>query len=400
MDFNLDVDRLVKEELEYELQYRGLGYTGNVDMLRKSLRSALALEKSGKTFLEGPKFDEQLQIKTCDLKLTEVSELVKALETQSPPVKKIETKFAHIFGRINHITSVDKLIVAKRSELLDKLMEIISDYSTKCKQIHGSTPPLAPDFYNAPNTSQVTDNVTSEGSGSSTNLSKSIPVYKWNLKFAGNIKDSISFNSFLEKVEDLCTSRNVNKKQLFDSAIDLFEGEALVWFRMVRSQVSNWESLITLMKQEFRPSHTSDALWKQILQRTQGANESIGIYVAIMTNLFDRMPVSVPNELRLKVLRCNILPFYQERLVLLDIHSPLELIEYCRKLEETKMKISEFKPPQLGELSLEPDLEYHNSSASNRGLCFRCNKPGHFARSKYTCPSCNPNLGNGSRRQD
>ncbi|KAK4873155.1 hypothetical protein RN001_015184 [Aquatica leii] len=114
---------------------------------------------------------------------------------------------------------------------------------------------------------------------------------------------------------------------------------------MVHKQVLDWDSLVSLMKQEFTPSHSADILWKQILNRTQGANESIGIYVATMTCLFDRMPISVSNELRLKVLR--------------DINTTTELINYCRKLEETKLKVKEFNPPQEGQLTLEPDLDYN-----------------------------------------
>ncbi|KAK4873229.1 hypothetical protein RN001_015258 [Aquatica leii] len=192
-----------------------------------------------------------------------------------------------------------------------------------------------------------------------------------------------------------------------------------------------------LMKQEFTPSHSADILWKQILNRTQGANESIGIYVATMTCLFDRMPISVSNELRLKVLRGNILPFYQERLVLLDINTTTELINYCRKLEETKLKVKEFKPPQEGQLTLEPDLDYNFISAKPKlnpllretqlqqektpttlKLCYRCHRPGHLAKTcrvrtyikcfncnkpnftKLTCPDCNRSSGNESKRQN
>ncbi|KAK4883043.1 hypothetical protein RN001_006362 [Aquatica leii] len=122
-------------------------------------------------------------------------------------------------------------------------------------------------------------------------------------------------------------------------------------------------------------------------------------YSATMTCLFDRMPISVSNELRLKVLRGNILLFYQERLVLLDINTTTELINYCRKLEETKLKVKEFKPPQEGQLTLEPDLDYNFISAKPKlnpllretqlqqektpttlKLCYRCHRPGHLAK--------------------
>ena len=43
MPFKLDVDRLLKDELVYELQIRGITESDNVDALRKTLRSALSV---------------------------------------------------------------------------------------------------------------------------------------------------------------------------------------------------------------------------------------------------------------------------------------------------------------------------------------------------------------------
>lgn len=293
------------------------------------------------------------------------------------------------------------------------------------------------------NSSPVVNSVNISGHS----VNKSVPIYKWDLKFSGS--GGLSFNAFLQKVEELSKSRQVNTQELFLSAHDLFDGDALNYYHLVVKYANDWDSLINLMREQFIPPHISDQLWKQILNRTQGPDEPVGIYVAAMTKLFDRMPTTVSDSLRLRVLRANILPFYQERLTLQNIITPFDPIELCRKLEETKINIEQFVPPKRGNLTLEPDLDYHSahrelkpfirelsvpsenatsqnfinrssasrSSNTSSSLCFKCDQPNHFARhcnskikrcfnckkegfTKKTCPNCNSsNLGNGRRSQ-
>ncbi|KAK4873154.1 hypothetical protein RN001_015183 [Aquatica leii] len=66
MEFKLDVDRLLRDELEYELQIRRIDYSGNVEKLRKTLRSALALEKSGNVFSQIIQLDAKTEITICE----------------------------------------------------------------------------------------------------------------------------------------------------------------------------------------------------------------------------------------------------------------------------------------------------------------------------------------------
>jgi hypothetical protein len=71
---------------------------------------------------------------------------------------------------------------------------------------------------------------------------KSISVVKWNLKFTGE-SGSLSVAAFFERVEELKVARGINDRELHDSAVDLFEGQALVWYRSVRRRVNSWEEL-------------------------------------------------------------------------------------------------------------------------------------------------------------
>ncbi|KAF2885406.1 hypothetical protein ILUMI_20751 [Ignelater luminosus] len=117
--------------------------------------------------------------------------------------------------------------------------------------------------------------------------SKSIPVYKWNLQFSGDSK-GLGVNSFLERVSELAASRNVNKDELFDSAIDFFSGKTLIGLRSIKSSLVDWDSLVSALKRDFLPSDYEDQLWNEIKNRKQGVNESVTMFIATMKSFFRR----------------------------------------------------------------------------------------------------------------
>ncbi|KAK9674611.1 hypothetical protein QE152_g40991 [Popillia japonica] len=94
------------------------------------------------------------------------------------------------------------------------------------------------------------------------------PVSKWQLKFRGDDK-SMTVHSFLERVNELRVARGLTEAQLFDSAIDLFEGKALLWFRSNRDVFNDWKSLSALLIKHYEPPDYRARLFEDILGRTQ-----------------------------------------------------------------------------------------------------------------------------------
>lgn len=455
---------LNKDELDYELRIRGISdKESNVEGMRKHFRSLLALEKAGSSLDIKYDLDVKTEITECTRKLEELKTLVESFTGSTNQSKKIDAKLAHMTARIGRIPGEEESSAGERSKLLLTLFEIVPVYQNKAKLFDKKDDnlPLDPHFSNPAPTQNIstptaqtsTSFILNETSSPNMNIqnatihtptnnnvsNKPVAIYKWNLKFSGS--SDMSFNSFLQRVEELSRSRQVSKSDLFLSAHDLFEGDALNFYHMVVKYANDWDSLIALMKEQFVPAHVADQLWKQILSRTQGPEESIGLYVAAMSKLFDRMPTVIDDQLRLKVLKSNILPFYQERLTLQSINSPFDLIELCRKLEETKINIENYMPPKSGNLTLEPDLDYHSSrkskplvvremcvspagSSSNTTnnhkdrtprFCFKCDQPNHLAKhctsgivrcysckkigfTKKSCPDCSKN-GQGNARR-
>ncbi|KAK9667484.1 hypothetical protein QE152_g41338 [Popillia japonica] len=99
-------------------------------------------------------------------------------------------------------------------------------------------------------------------------------------------------------------------------------------------------------------------------KRTQGPNESIGVYVSTMASLFSRLSIKVPEGNRIKIMVRNLSPFYQSQLGLVEIKSVEELLSIGRKLEWRKTCAERYVPPPRRQQSMEPDLAYMSSGSS------------------------------------
>lgn len=234
---------------------------------------------------------------------------------------------------------------------------------------------------------------------------KHVPVCKWGLHFSGEEND-VSLSAFLERVEDLCVARNVPKQILWEEAIDLFVGQARIWFRSMRRQIGSWDELVTEMRKEFQPSDYDEVLLAEIRTRTQGESERIGLYLSIMDNLFSRLTCQLDEGEQLKIVKKNLLPSFTEKLCLQDINSFDDLKSLCRRIEQSLNLVNKFRPPPSQRYSLEPDLAYHGVAKSKvklaevesrsinvrdttsqrfngKVICWDCREVGHVYRN---CP--------------
>lgn len=208
-------------------------------------------------------------------------------------------------------------------------------------------------------------------------------------------------------------ARNVSSEEVFNSGIDLFEGDALIWFRAIRSEVGNWEDLKKCLRRDFQPYDYEYELWNEIRNRVQHDDESIHMYFACMANLFSRLPQLPTDDEKLGVLRKNIAPYYIHGLGLTKIKSVDELLEACRILEINRSMAKKWGSRNKVHLRdvLEPDLAASTSySAQQNNLgkissvstskCWNCENTGHlFSKCPlpregvfcYKCGNCGTN---------
>lgn len=439
MDYKIDVDRLAVDELLYELEIRGVTGISKVDDMRRNLRSVLKLEKLGKAaYPTQTSFEAETEVKTCREKLEDIKK--KLPPTKAGEVKKLDATLTHVLTRLRRIHSTEEIIKSAISELNQACIEYYTAIGVLEKDPEHQT-----DTDNeVEGDSKDQERRMGDDSGPrlddplkvTTVIRKTqIPPKEWGIHFSGE-ESGLSINAFLERIEEIREARNVTMQDLYQSAFDLFKGTALVWYRAMRREVNSWQELVSELRKEFEPQEYQDRLWEEIKRRTQGPTETVGIFVAIMKNYFNRIPERPTEEQMLKVLMKNLHPYYLDRLALTNIENIKDLIEVGRKLENAKWKINVHQPPPNSRGLLEPDLAYDppnrrsddrdsskvcsmstSTQPVRRFACWNCSSTGHAFRQckaprtlfcegcglkdtrRNACPRCSKRSGNGEGAQ-
>lgn len=423
----MQINRLDKDELEFELSYRGIAI-GTCDEMRKRLSSVLQLEREGDSFKYPPyPYTFRQDVEAVEKKLDGMVRMVEDFDhtSSSGVAQKLQTKFAHVFGRMDHMEpNSDEALQRKKSDLLAFALSLLERFNSKVEETEQKLSQAKPAKLNLletqltstfqqglGNTSTSSPVGLSQPSVSTGAVSKILPPHKWDLrKFSGDVR-GISVNAFFEQVEELRVARNVRKETLLDAGIDLFADKAYQFYKDCRTWVNDWDELVQEFKQEYLSANHNDALFDELQKRTQHPTESIGVYLAVMSSYFNRLGCQVSEAAKLSIVMKNLHPYYQDRLRDPYPTSLSELRAVCRRMEARRDVMNSYVEPssRRGNI-LEKDLAYVEASGSigsleatprsNSGatkkeiVCFRCKKPGHKAigctmsGSKY-CYKCN-----------
>lgn len=435
----MEVNHLKKEMLQYELAVRGVETEEGklVDDLRSALRSLLKMEKQGHplNIIDYP-FDPTTEIDTTAGMVEEISVLIKTFDrgTSKSNVDRTRTRLIHLLHRVDRIPA-DKLS-PEGAKLRSSLLATILSNLDKLEALQIVDPELSilmegarlhnegVELTSTPNKSQPERSQTS--TDNTAVASKFEPIYKCGLKFSGDHKQ-ISVHAFLERVHELQKARHVSDQDLYDSAIDLFSGKALNWYRANTHRFSNWFELSELLRKHYEPPDYKSRLFREILDRTQGQTESIIDYLTAMSSLFRRYG-EVPADAQLEIIMRNLSPFYTTQLPVVNTLEELE--RECLKLESRKYRADNYVPPSRRRGNLvEPDFAFVSSQVPSSSVqsinacdsnpsnqtasslsCWNCHRQGHLSRNcrqprKIHCFRCGradvttnncPNCGSGN----
>lgn len=228
----MEVERLSAEELKYELVIRGADVPDTVQGRRKAFRNVSRLEKKGLlAYPEYPfKFEEDevaVQALLTELK-ARVENLVGGKEAAD--FRKFSAKMAHDMGRVNQMEADTPIKLSTRIKFVSEFAKLEGEAQAKIKVNRRSSLNVSRfselsvvqgDKTDSPSSSSCDVDSESEPTPRRHNI-RSVPVFSGDLRKA-------SLLSFLERVDELRVARNISKAQLFCSAVDLFDGTALIW---------------------------------------------------------------------------------------------------------------------------------------------------------------------------
>jgi hypothetical protein len=384
MDENFKVKHLLADELTYELRIRGITTSRNQDDKRKLLGRALSKElgRPEEYFLSlhDAEYDHDTEVQAIEDTLESIRAILAEFEGTAEDM---------IFKRLRTLTHLSFRIRRKRlqqdaeyrNEAYATCLLLEADLQEKAAEASPVTVEAPPVVATTP--IYVHPHVRSPEP-------KLVPIHTWGVSFNGEEK-GMTVNQFLERVEELSVARNATSRDLFNAAIDLFSGKALIWYSSVRNRLSDWEEVVRFLKEEFLPP---DLLWDEIKGRLQGKSESITIYVVVMETLFARLSRPPAEITKVKTIRRNLLPCYLNQLSITEVVTVPELIKLCKKVEELSALRQKHRAAPKSSCVLEPELAYVRASepakANPRAIIVKESSGTSVRRSEPAISSARP----------
>lgn len=407
----MDPKYLKKPELVYELRIRG--NTDDVDqntgrtILRLLLKNQpIPIEAEVRKYnATTPFFIQRSEIESSLVTLENCIKSFKGKEKESG--RRISARRDHLYRRIDlcDVPEDQTLLISEWKQKLDDLNNSFELRKTRAEMKTSinnqpslqqeesalrrladlavkSTPKQDRGFQNLPSNviKSKEDTLQSSINSVQTSTSRSVPVYKWAIKFTGE-ECGEKVSDFLASVEELRLARGNTKEELFVSAFDFFSGPALIWYRSIKSSLQDWDDLVRSLKINFLPSSFYDQLWDEIRSRKQRTNEKTSLFIAVLQNLFDQLLDSPSDTERLRIIRRNLKPEFNWHLATHSITSINELSELCRRLEEAKELNN--RHVTFNDNSQKTNHQYKSKNQSVFGIknfvitCFNCKEPGH-----------------------
>ncbi|CAG9129442.1 unnamed protein product [Plutella xylostella] len=261
---------LQKSELEYEVAIRGTTPCSKVADLRKQIVK-LVSEYPSEEVLESP-FDVVEDLTGCLEVLGKVEKILQEPQPDIAVVKRAENLLNHLYHRLHRIAPTEESKV-QYDETLSLYKNFVGQFRSFLEK-GVDTLSMCSSSQEPPSDQLGTPviNVTCDRS-SILDLGK--------IKFDGDT----CVRAFIERVSEYCSARNISDARLLSFGTEIFTGNALHWFRSVRDQVSSWDELKALLRQDFDTLDFDYRLLAEIRARTQGESENITIYLSIISGI-------------------------------------------------------------------------------------------------------------------
>ncbi|KAF6212317.1 hypothetical protein GE061_012839 [Apolygus lucorum] len=201
------------------------------------------------------------------------------------------------------------------------------------------------------------------------------PVYKWRInKFDGSNPGQVY--DFLLEVEEKAGTRAVDVDRLFTESAELFEGEALLWYRDAVKRVSCWADLRRELLIAYQGYGNDGQLREKIRATKQSDSQGIDVFLARVCGMYDRLERKVAEVEQLEEILRNLNPFLKEKLMMIPLQSIQELRTMARLAESGRTRMGDLsatmpttKPkagfPHSGRIEISAVQDSHHQTLTN-----------------------------------
>ncbi|KAK4887215.1 hypothetical protein RN001_003486 [Aquatica leii] len=303
----MEVNRLLSDELSYELQIRGMATVGTVQEKRSALRGCFRLEKNGIPFptsVADLDMCEESQI--CTDKISEISSELDDFNTanKANEYQRINSRIIHLSGRIRRL---DSTRAPRKSELMSEVMRLVD----RLEQIYSL---------------DSEENIITFDRHTNRNLSSValLDEPELSLRERSHMRQSVTFDTPVGRLIDIESSTPTHSRgtpqNQFVSANDLTKDIIEAFSRLSSDSKSHNPSI---RSNKWNISYDGESSLHSFLERVEELCEARGTHLALY-----------------------------------PVHSIAELIRVGHEVEDAKHRASQFRPPPSANQSLNPDLAY------------------------------------------
>lgn len=165
---------------------------------------------------------------------------------------------------------------------------------------------------------------------------KSRPVSEWNIRYDGK-DNGQGLMRFIRETEFLARSENISKRELYRSAIYLFQGPAKIWFMagVENEEFESWDELVREMKKEFLSPDHDHVSEIRAISRKQGSKEKFQDYLQEMQKIFNSLTKPITEGKKFEIVFRNMRSDYKGHAVASNIDNLADLKQFGRKLDAT-----------------------------------------------------------------
>lgn len=393
---------LQKAELTYEVAIRGCSPAETVLELRKQIVKLTASLPASDILESGLDATEDIKGATDSI-----------LKAQSHVIS-LKAKFDDgLFERTdnlcNHIYHRLRRIIPETPVAAESLKNCSNKYQLLCKELADLRPGH---FYDDGEDFEQDGPAPQDTNGSANNSAPSSPRTPTKIAVTCDRGMSSDFSklkyngktcvrAFVQRVKEFLAARNLKTDKFLLYATEIFQEDALHWYRSVRESITNWHDLSTQLIAVFSQHDYDYRLKSEIRARTQGENENITIYLSIMHGMFSRLTVPLTDEEQLEIVLHNIRPCFATVIATAgQIDSIDSLRKICHNYEAVHARMSQFRePPRPNSDTLAPEFAFNKQSSSSFQSSSK--QPFHNKYTTEVSPSTNasrPNYSNFKKR--